>query len=115
MKEYTIDAQGKKLGRVAQEAASILMGKNDASFERQSVSGNKVLITNASKADISLEKLENKEYEKYSGYPGGLVYEKMKRVIEKKGYSEVFRYAVMGMLPANRIAPKMMKNLTVTE
>lgn len=115
MKEYTIDAQGKKLGRVAQEAASILMGKNDASFERQNLSGNKVVINNASKADISVDKMENKEYEKYSGYPGGLVYEKMKRVVEKKGYAEIFRYAVMGMLPANRIAEKMMKNLTVNE
>jgi large subunit ribosomal protein L13 len=113
--EYKIDAKGKKLGRVAQEAASILMGKNDASFERQNVSGNKVVIENAAQADISTDKMENKEYEKYSGYPGGLVYEKMKRVVEKKGYTEVFRLAVMGMLPANRIAEKMMKNLIVKE
>ncbi len=113
--QYVIDATNKKLGRVAQEAASILMGKNDASFERQTLSSNKVVIENASKADISDSKKENVEYERYSGYPGGLVYEKMKRTIEKKGYAEVFRYAVMGMLPANRIADKMMKNLTVKE
>lgn len=113
--EYTIDAKGKKLGRVAQEAASILMGKNDAGFERQNLSTNKVVINNASLADISATKLENTEYEKYSGHPGGLVYEKMKRVVEKKGYAEVFRYAVEGMLPANRLAPKMMKNLTINE
>lgn len=113
--EYKIDAKGKKLGRVAQEAASILMGKNDPSFSRQNLSGNKVIIENASLADISDAKKETKEYERYSGYPGGLVYEKMKRTIEKKGYAEVFRYAVMGMLPANRIAEKMMKNLIVKE
>ncbi len=113
--EYKIDAKGKKLGRVAQEAASILMGKNDASFERQNLSTNTVVIENAAQADIPVEKLETKEYEKYSGYPGGLVYEKMKRIVEKKGYAEVFRYAVLGMLPANRLAPKMMKNLTVKE
>lgn len=113
--EHTIDAKGKKLGRVAQEAASFLMGKNDPSFERNQLADNKVVILNASLADISLEKLENKEYEKYSGYPGGLVYEKMKRIVEKKGYSEVFRLAIMGMLPANRLAEKMMKNLTVKE
>lgn len=112
---YTIDAQGKKLGRIAQEAASILMGKNTPAFRRDQLSGNTVVIENASKADISLAKLETKEYERYSGYPGGLTYEKMKRTIEKKGYGEVFRYAVMGMLPANRLADKMMKNLTVKE
>ncbi len=113
--EYVIDAKGKKLGRVAQEAASILMGKNTPDFERQTLSGNKVIIENASLADISEVKKETKEYERYSGYPGGLVYEKMKRTIEKKGYSEVFKYAVMGMLPANRLAKQMMKNLIVKE
>ncbi|MCC7469900.1 MAG: 50S ribosomal protein L13 [Bacteroidetes bacterium] len=113
--EYTIDAKGKKLGRVAQEAASILMGKNTPDFERQNLSGNKVTIENASQADISDKQMEEKEYEKYSGYPGGLVFEKMKRVVEKKGYSEIFRMAVRGMLPANRIAEKMMKNLIVKE
>lgn len=113
--EYTIDAKGKKLGRVAQEAASILMGKNDPSFERQTLSNNKVIIENASLADISDVKKDTKEYERYSGYPGGLVFEKMRRTIDKKGYAEVFRYAVMGMLPANRITEKMMKNLIVKE
>ena len=113
--EYLIDAKGKKLGRVAQEAASLLMGKNSPDFERQRLSENKVVIENASLADISSTKLETKEYEKYSGYPGGLVYEKMKRIVEKKGYAEVFRYAVLGMLPANRLSPKMMKNLTIKE
>ena len=113
--EHQIDAKGKKLGRVAQEAAALLMGKNDPSFERNKLQDVKVTIVNASQADISPEKLENKEYERYSGYPGGLVYEKMKRTVEKHGYGEVFRYAVMGMLPANRLADKMMKNLIVKE
>ncbi len=113
--DYIIDAKGKKLGRVAGEAASILMGKNDVTFERQNISKNKVIIENASLANISEKTLSTKEYEKYSGYPGGLVYEKMKRVIEKKGYAEVFRLAIMGMLPANRIAEKMLKNLTIKE
>ncbi len=113
--EHQIDAKGKKLGRVAQEAAALLMGKNDPSFERNKLQAVKVTILNASQADISAEKLENKEYERYSGYPGGLVYEKMKRTVEKHGYGEVFRLAVMGMLPANRLADKMMKNLIVKE
>lgn len=115
MTTYTIDAQGKKLGRVAAEAASVLMGKNDPSFVRNKLQDVKVTILNASLADISDTKKDTKEYERYSGYPGGLVYEKMKRTIEKKGFAEVFRYAVMGMLPANRLADQMMKNLTVKE
>lgn len=113
--EYTIDAKGKKLGRVAAEAASILMGKNTPAFERNKVSDHKVLITNASLADINEAKLETKEYDSYTGHPGGLKFEKLKRVVEKKGYGEAFRLAIVGMLPANRIAKEMMKNLTVTE
>jgi large subunit ribosomal protein L13 len=113
--EYTIDAKGKKLGRVAQEAASILMGKNTPAFERNVVADHKVAIINASLADIDVTKLETKEYDSYSGHPGGLKMEKMKRVVEKKGYGEAFRLAIEGMLPANRIAKQMMKNLKVTE
>lgn len=113
--EYKIDAKGKKLGRVAAEAASILMGKNDPSFERNKLSGNSVMIENASHADISPVKMETKEYDSYSGHPGGLKYEQMKRLVEKKGYGEAFRLAIIGMLPANRLAAEMMKNLTVKE
>lgn len=113
--EHVIDAKGKKIGRVAQEAASVLMGKNDPSFDRSRLSANKVIIENASKADISEEKKESVKYERYSGHPGGLKFDSMKRLVEKKGYGEVFRYAVLGMLPANRLAPKMMKNLIVKE
>jgi large subunit ribosomal protein L13 len=113
--EYKIDAKGKKLGRVAQEAASILMGKNTPSFEKNILSDNKVVIENASLADIPVEKMEDKEYDSYSGHPGGLKFEKMKRLVEKHGFGEVFRLAVVGMLPANNLARKMIKNLTVKE
>ncbi len=113
--QYQIDAKGKKLGRVASEAASILMGKNLPTFERNKLSGNKVLIENASQADISALKMETKEYDSYSGHPGGLKMEQLKRVVEKKGYSEAFRLAVIGMLPANRLASEMIKNLTIKE
>ena len=70
--EYTIDAKGKKLGRVAAEAASILMGKNTPAFERNTVADHKVLITNASLADINEDKLETKEFDSYTGHPVGL-------------------------------------------
>lgn len=113
--EYVIDAKDKKIGRVAQEAASVLMGKNDPSFEKHTLADNKVIIENASLADIPEEKKEEVKYERYSGYPGGLKFESMKRLIEKKGFGEVFRYAVEGMLPKNKLAKKMMKNLIVKE
>jgi large subunit ribosomal protein L13 len=113
--QYVIDAKGKKLGRVAQEAASILMGKNLPTFERNILSDNTVVIENASAADIGEVKMNTKEYDSYTGHPGGLKMESMKRLVEKHGYSEAFRLAIIGMLPANRLAKEMMKHLTVKE
>ena len=115
MTKYTIDAKGKKLGRVASEAAVFLMGKNRTDFARNTVAPVKVEIVNVSKALISEKKLSQKRYVRYSGYPGGLVSPSMKNVIDKKGYREVFSLAVYGMLPSNKLRPILMKNLTITE
>lgn len=113
--KYTIDATNKKLGRIASEAANLLMGKENPNFERNQLSGNVVEITNASKADIDVKKRKEKEYKRYSGYPGGLKIETMDKVIEKKGFDEIFKKAVYGMLPSNRLRDKIMKNLIITE
>lgn len=111
----TIDASGKKLGRVASEAAVFLIGKDKPDFARNKVSGVAVEIVNASKADINERKLSDKKYVRYSGYPGGIKSPTMKNVIEKKGYAEIFTLAVYGMIPSNKLRAKIMKNLTVTE
>ena len=111
--EYTIDATEKKLGRVASEAAILLMGKNSTDFKRNEVAKVKVNITNADKLDLTKKKLDTKEYKRYSGYPGGLKIRKMSQVIDKKGYGEVIEKSVYGMLPANRLRAKIMKNLII--
>jgi len=54
-------------------------------------------------------------YKKYSGYPGGLKETSMRRLAAEKGYGEVFRKAVKGMLPKNKLQAIMLKNLTVSE
>lgn len=113
-KEYTLDAQGKKLGRVATEAATILRGKNSPDLQLNQVSGNIVKIINASKIDLAPVKLEE-EYSRYSGYPGGLKFEKRGNLIKRKGYKDVFEKAVYGMLPGNRLRKLLMKNLIIEE
>lgn len=114
-KEYTIDAADRSLGRVASEAAVALMGKNRATYERNIAPSVKVNIVNASKAKISQKKRKDKIYTNYTGHPGGLRKIPMEKVIEKKGYAEVFRKAVYGMIRANKLRKGIMKNLTVTE
>ncbi len=113
--KYTLDATNKAVGRVATAAAVYLMGKNTAEFARNIAPQVTVQITNASKAKIFSAKLGQKTYSRYSGYPGGLKQPTMAKVIEKKGHSELFREAVSGMLPKNKLRSKMLKNLIVTE
>ena len=112
---FTIDATDKVLGRVSSEAAKILNGKTLASYQRNTVAPVKVTITNASKIKISETKLGTKSYLRYSGYPGGLTKESAGKLATRKGYAELFRNAIHGMLPANKLRPIIMKNLTITE
>ena len=113
--KYTIDATNKKIGRVATEAAVYLMGKNTSEFQRNTIPQITVEIQNTSKASIDEKKKEQKTYSRYSGYPGGLKQPTMTQVISKKGYRQLFKEAISGMLPKNKLRSKMMKNLIITE
>jgi len=115
MKEHTIDATDRSFGRIASEAAVLLMGKDDASFRRNTVSDVKVNIINASKAKYNSKKLSDKIYQRYSGYPGGRSERTMQEVIDKKGYKEIFEKAVYGMLPSNKLRSILMKKLNITD
>jgi large subunit ribosomal protein L13 len=112
---HTIDAAGKSLGRVASQAAKLLRGKADPHFENHVMPRVKVTITNASKIEVHPGKLEDKVYLHYSGYPGGQSSFKMKEMIVRKGYKGIFERAVEGMLPGNKLAKQIMKNLTVQD
>ena len=111
----TIDAKNKSLGRVASEAAKMLMGKDDVSYEANKVAEVKVNITNASKLKITEKKRQEKLYMHYTGYPGGLRKEKLESLVGRKGYKEILQIAIKGMLPANKLRPLMLKNLTIID
>lgn len=113
-REYTIDAQGKRLGKVATEAATYLMGKDQPDFTKNILAPVTVTISNVSKMDIT-EKRKGDIYQSYSGYPGGRNEETLEHLGERLGYGEVVRRTINGMLPKNKLQPLMMKNLIVTE
>ena len=113
--KYTIDATEKAIGRTSSEVAILLMGKNDTDFVKNKVSENKVEIINASKVKMSEKKGKTVFHETYSGYPGGLKIKSNEQIAAKKGFAELFRLAVYGMLPANKLRPRMIKNLTIKE
>jgi large subunit ribosomal protein L13 len=109
----TIDAQNKILGRVASEAAKIMLGKKSTSFAKNSIEGEEVKIINASKIRVSGNKAKAEEYRRYTGHPGGLRSETYNEIVARKGVEEVIRLAVYGMLPGNRLRSKRMKLLTI--
>lgn len=115
MEKVEINAKGEKLGRLASKAASFLMGKNKSDFARNKVAEVEVKITNASKLEISESKKEGTIYTHYTGYPSGLRKETMGKLIDKKGYKEIVKKAVYGMLPSNKLRKEMMKHLTIEE
>jgi large subunit ribosomal protein L13 len=113
--EHTIDAQGKRLGRIASQAATILMGKNEPTLARNAVPKTKVKIINSDKIETTNKKMLQKVYKNYSGYPGGLRERSMKKVVQDGGLKEALRIAVRGMLPKNKLRDRMMKNLIITK
>lgn len=114
IKKYNIDATGRTLGRVASEVATILIGKNSPEFVKYRILPVQVIVENAKKLLI-LERRMKKTYVHYTGYPGGLRTTTMKSLIEKKGIDEVFRRAVYGMIPHNRLRKERMKNLIIND
>lgn len=113
-KEYTIDATGKRLGRIATEAAAVLIGKNSTEFAKNVVADVVVKIENVSKLDIT-EKRGEMEFQSYSGFPGGRRVESLSHLATRRGYAEVVRRVVGGMIPKNKLHTPRMKNLVVTE
>lgn len=111
----TIDAQNKKLGRIASEAAKHLMGKTKPTYVPNAICGDDVEILNASKISIDDKKFKTKTYLRYSGYPGGQSKETMDHMANRRGYAELFKLAVYNMLPSNKLRSRMMKKLTVKE
>lgn len=111
---HTIDAAGKRLGKVATEAATVLMGKDRADFAKHTVADVTVTIENASKLDIP-ENKKTEIYQSYSGHPGGRKTETLEHLGGRLGYAEVVRRTVKGMLPKNKLQAVLMKNLIVTE
>ena len=111
----TLDATNEKLGRVASKAAALLIGKDKTNFVKNKVVGDKVKIVNASKLLISDKKRVNKTYAQYSGYPGGLKRPSLEMTVAKKGYREILKHAVSGMLPKNKLRAKFLLNIEINE
>ena len=109
---YVIDAEGMTLGRLATKVASILRGKHKPTYTPHIDGGDYVIVVNASKVNLTGNKINDKIYYNHSRYTGGLRERTAKEMIEKYPVEMVER-AVKGMLPKGRLGRQMYTKLFV--
>lgn len=97
-----IDAENMVLGRLASNVAKILRGKHKATFTPNADTGDKVIIINADKVRLTGNKMEDKEYVRHTGHPGGQRFTPVKDMLERHP-ERVVEKAIRGMLPKSRL------------
>ena len=111
-KWFIVDAEGQTVGRLASKVAKIIRGKHKANFTPHADCGDNVIVVNAEKIAFSGTKLVNKEYIRYTGYPGGQRFTSAEEML-KKHPERLIEKAVKGMLPKNKLGRKLFTNLKV--
>jgi large subunit ribosomal protein L13 len=107
-----VDASGQTLGRLASKIASVLLGKNKPNFTPGMDTGDFVVVINAEKIVVTGNKMNDKFYYHYSGYPSGMKGISLKDQLVKHP-DRVIRDAVWGMLPHNRYGRAQLKKMKV--
>ena len=111
---YVIDATDVNLGRLATKVAHVLRGKHKTTYTPHVDCGDYVIVVNASKINLTGNKLDDKIYYNHSGYTGGLR-ERTAREMKENYPVEMIERAVKGMLPKGRLGRAMYKKLFVYE
>ena len=109
---YVIDAAGKTLGRLATQIASRLRGKHKPIYTPHVDTGDFIVVVNAEKVRLTGNKLEDKKYYRYTGYPGGLREQNAGNLLKKKP-TNLLQFAVKRMRPKNSLGRAMFKKLKV--
>ena len=107
-----IDAEGQVLGRMASIAAKFLRGKFKSNYTPHVDCGDNVIIINADKFKLTGNKMDQKEYTRHTGYPGGQRTRTVKEMLQKNPIGAV-ENAIRGMLPKNRLGRDLFRNLFV--
>jgi large subunit ribosomal protein L13 len=111
-KWVVVDAEGQTVGRLASKVAKIIRGKHKTNFTPHADCGDNVIVINAEKVSFSGTKLVDKEYVRYTGYPGGQRFTSAQDMLRKHP-ERLIEKAVKGMLPKNKLGRKLYTNLKV--
>lgn len=107
-----VDAEGQTLGRLASKVAKLLRGKYKPEFTPHVDCGDNVVVINAEKINLTGNKWNDKEYLRYTGYPGGQRVQIARDVLAKHP-ERLIEKAVKGMLPKNKLGAAILRNLKV--
>ena len=109
---YVVDGTNQTVGRMCAKITAVLRGKNKAYYTPHVDCGDYVIVTNCDKIVFTGNKLEQKVYDTFSGYPGGRKEESAKSLLKRRS-EVIIERAVKGMLPKNRLGRKMVNKLFV--
>jgi len=109
---YVVDATGKNLGRLATQIAGVLKGKHKPIYTPGMDCGDFVIVINADKIRVTGDKLDQKHYYRYSGYPSGLTEITLRKLLATHP-DRVIQSAVLGMLARNKLRRQLIKKLKV--
>ncbi len=109
---YVVDATGKNLGRLATQIANVLKGKHKPIYTPGMDCGDFVIVVNADKIRVTGDKLDQKHYYHYSGYPRGLIDVTLRKQMATHP-DRVIQSAVLGMLARNKLRRQLIKKLKV--
>jgi len=107
-----VDAENEIVGRLATQVARILRGKNKPNFTPHADCGDNVIIINAEKIRFTGNKLEDKEYVRHTGYPGGQRFATPKQLLKRKPIA-ILEHAIKGMLPKTKLGSQLYRNLHI--
>lgn len=107
-----VDAEGQTVGRLASKVAKLARGKHKANFTPHADCGDNVIVINAAKISFSGTKMVDKEYVRYTGYPGGQRSLTAQELL-KRNPARVIEKAIKGMLPKNTLGRQLYTNIKV--
>ena len=107
-----VDAENEILGRLSSKVAKMIRGKNKTNFTPHVDCGDNVIVINAEKIRLTGKKMDEKEYVRHTGFPGGQRFTSPKELL-KKNPTAIIEKAVKGMLPKNRLGAVLFANLHV--
>ncbi len=107
-----VDAENEMLGRLASKVAKLIRGKHKTNFTPHVDCGDNVIVINADKIRLSGNKMSDKIYDRYTGYPGGYRTLTAQQIFDKHP-ERLIEKAVKGMLPKNKLGSSLFTNLKV--